>query len=334
MATHWRMIVNEVIEKQHTGEVLEAGDMTESEEIAEGRAIFKSVDLQAWALGKWYAGVQDRRKNPTKTSGCNSAQGQITSSSEQICKSVGFDVTNAGRSANAYRLFGHDKYNLPFRHYVMVLPLIEEQGEEAGRQMLLQAQKGERFKDEFEDYGYGEPWNRLMLNRALKIAMGKISKDLPQPEVVDQGETSVLSQMDKVVRNSGLNTAERKKIKAALTQATKAAFQKLKDEYHDSLDAAVKKRFDDLYGDQEQELFDRMKAVDEAEDLLSKHTMTVNALMTEHEFNKLRSFSHPDKNGGREEEARVVFDIVQKLKTSFHPASIRKQDLESQGWKK
>jgi len=58
----------------------------------------------------------------------------------------------------------------------------------------------------------------------------------------------------------------------------------------------------------------------------------INGLLTKDEFIKLRTFCHPDKNPGREKEAAVVFDIVQKLGNSYRP--LGNKLVEKEGWKK
>lgn len=149
-----------------------------------------------------------------------------------------------------------------------------------------------------------------------------------------------LSKVEAVVSKSGLKPAERKRVIAAVTRETNAVFKQLSDNYHDSLNKMLNQRLEEEFGKERDRLAElegeyarREKAIKQAQRRLTDSTLPITSLMTEKEYNLLRSFCHPDKNVGNAKKAQTAFQIVQKLEKSV-PVYFTKKDFEITGWSK
>ena len=191
-------------------------------------------------------------------------------------------------------------------HYREVAVVLSADKEKA-ISILQDAQIGRQLPDGEWERPHGKRWVR----QQVKIWQGD-AKATISAAVDDANEkvvNSVIPEVSKTLNTLNLSKAKQatieKKIERAIVKETKT----LQDEFSAAVDAQV----DTMLSAEKKKLRKLTSEAAQDRNWSRRIKEGISTTITEQEFKQLRQFCHPDKNPGKEEQARKVYDIAVKI---------------------
>lgn len=307
---------------------------TDQEYIDEGKAIVKKVEMTWREMGEWFNKIKLSRSKAGKA-GQQRYQNTAAPSlmtAMQICKAADVKYETARKAGSVVEAFPtvESQRGLGLAKCSMLL---------AARNYLIAHYKGktsgnQHFHEEFmadvaagipyrrndsdpdRNYEYTGPWTLDDIKRQIALLTGKKIK--VETSKTDKLEGDVLSVLEQEL--DGLPKNKQKKIKNTVAKELNKKKKELENEFEDEanrlaqtiVDKKLEKDKADLEESQRIAIELRKKA-EKRERLASDLLKGVNAMMTKNEYRSLKQFVHPDKNPGREEQAKRMFEIVNRL---------------------
>ena len=301
------------------------GTFTDQERIEQVRSIIAKEELTFREKGELFNEIKLDKAEVAAISNAVMGKGDASAGTAPASMSTKEIIETAGGSYNTYKHAAR---------FVDVFPTVESQmglghtvcltlisgknyidanglGDDAFRQLCLQAQRGEKFEGEFEEYGYGSPWRYKDAERAVKILTGKL-RPLENP-TAKKAEKVVADTVEDVVKD--LPKKQAAPIKKAVVKAVKQQTAEINKSFEARVHEEAVKLAEEMAGEIKANAEESLAYVREAKAKLRKKERIaasrlkgIPALMTKQEFKMIKGCLHSD---------RVPDDLKERFNNAF-----------------
>jgi len=312
--------MGDVVQFEHEGEVLLAGEKTDQDRIAEGKALVRKLDLTNREIGQWFNEVKGSREGNQHAKKRTDIM-PVRFSAKEICEASGIRYDVAQRNGALVTLFPTEasQRGLSWTVCLTLLPAYnfwkENVGDAKARTNLSDlmgfAVAGQSYHaDVNPDYKYRGPWTIADAKRQVAFITGK------QVEVSSKqiGETKkiVVGSVEKAV--DGLPKKKADTIVKAVAVELERETKKLQAVFSDE----VNKKAEEISIHRTESLFatgERLRKKAELDAKLAANRLKgAPALMTKAEFKLVLNCLHPDRAPeDRKEKFAEAFGIIKRL---------------------